>query len=424
MKTIGKTAAMASLATMVLASCASANKAQKPADNLQATKMENNMEGLDNDYLILSDEQNAVIDHTNAFALNLMHTLTGMEPQVVSPLSVAYLMGMLANGTNGDTQKEIMATLNMDVNSINSLNESYRAVISMASKHDRQTTINIANIIAANKDISIKPEFAKLVGDMYKADVESLDFSSPKALKHINGWCKKQTEGMIPSIIDQLDPNTISVLMNAIYFNGTWTDKFDPNQTKEENFRGYTRDIKRVNMMHRNDKYFFANSQDFDAVQIPYGDRSFQMMVLLPHEGKSIDDMMSTLTSAKLDQVRQSMDECLVDLKLPRFTTEVEQPLNEVISTLGAPSIFTTRANFSHLANGNFFVSKMLQKAKIEVSEEGTKAAAVTAAIMTMSALAPDEPRRVDFHADHPFVYVISEAQTGAILFVGQYTGE
>ena len=177
-------------------------------------------------------------------------------------------------------------------------------------------------------------------------------------------------------------------------------------------------------MMHRNDKYFFANSQDFDAVQIPYGDRSFQMMVLLPHEGKSIDDMMSTLTSAKLDQVRQSMDECLVDLKLPRFTTEVEQPLNEVISTLGAPSIFTARANFSHLANGNFFVSKMLQKAKIEVSEEGTKAAAVTVAIMTMSALAPDEPRRVDFHADHPFVYVISEAQTGAILFVGQYTGE
>ncbi|EJW95929.1 serine protease inhibitor family protein, partial [gut metagenome] len=140
-------------------------------------------------------------------------------------------------------------------------------------------------------------------------------------------------------------------------------------------------------------------------------------------EGKSINDITSTLTSAKLDQVRQAMDECLVDLKLPRFTTEVEQSLNEVISTLGAPSIFTAKANFNHLANGNFFVSKMLQKAKIEVSEEGTKAAAVTAAIMTQI-LAHDEPRRVDFHADHPFVYVISEAQTGAILFVGQYTGE
>ena len=93
----------------------------------------------------------------------------------------------------------------------------------------------------------------------------------------------------------------------TIYFNGSWTDKFDKRETKVEPFRGYTRDIKRVNMMHRNDKYFFANSQDFDAIQIPYGDRSFQMMVLLPHEGKSIDDMMSTLTSAKLDQVRQSM---------------------------------------------------------------------------------------------------------------------
>ena len=153
--------------------------------------------------------------------------------------------------------------------------------------------------------------------DYYKAGVEALDFASPKALKRINGWCSDRTHGMIPSIIDQTNPQDVSYLMNAIYFNGSWTDKFDKRETKVEPFRGYTRDIKRVNMMHRNDKYFFANSQDFDAVQIPYGDRSFQMMVLLPHEGKSIVDMMSTLTSAKLDQVRQSMDECPVDLKLP-----------------------------------------------------------------------------------------------------------
>ena len=314
MKTIGKTAAMASLATMVLASCASANKAQKPADNMQATKMENNMEDLDNDYLILSDEQKAAIDHTNAFALNLMHTLTGMEPQVVSPLSVAYLMGMLANGANGDTQKEIMATLNMDANSINSLNESYRAVISMASKHDRQTTINIANIIAANKDISIKPEFAKLVGDMYKADVESIDFSSPKALKHINGWCKKQTEGMIPSIIDQLDPNTTSVLMNAIYFNGTWTDKFDPNQTKEENFRGYTRDIRRVKMMHNEHEFQYTENNDFAAVRLPYGNGTYSMTVILPNEDKSVSEIINGLDTKKLQEMNESMEKCIVCL--------------------------------------------------------------------------------------------------------------
>ena len=339
MKTIGKTAAMASLATMVLASCASANKAQKPADNLQATKMENNMEGLDNDYLILSDEQNTAIDHTNAFALNLMHTLTGMEPQVVSPLSVAYLMGMLANGANGDTQKEIMATLNMDANSINSLNESYRAVISMASKHDRQkTTINIANIIAANKDISIKPEFAKLVGDMYKADVESLDFSSPKALKHINGWCKKQTEGMIPSIIDQLDPNTISVLMNAIYFNGTWTNKFDPNQTKEENFRGYTRDIRRVKMMHNEHEIQYTENNDFAAVRLPYGNGTYSMTVILPNEDKSVSEIINGLDTKKLHEMNESMEKCIVDLKSPQQQKQSSTTLSPSLAHLRCSS--------------------------------------------------------------------------------------
>ena len=111
-----------------------------------------------------------------------------------------------------------------------------------------------------------------------------------------------------------------------------------------------------------------------------------------------------------------------MDLKLPKFTTEVELSLNDVISTLGAPTMFSSSADFNRLADGNLFVSKMLQKAKIEVSEEGTKAAAVTAAIMTMSALAP-EPRTVEFHADRPFVYIISESDTGAIYFIGQFTG-
>ena len=415
-----KTAALAGLSALALASCSSTNKIAKE-DN--ATKPNSYMD-TDAKYLILSNDQRATINKGNEFAVNLFKTQIDMQSKVISPLSVSYLMGMLANGADGDTQKEILASLGVGNVTLQTLNESYRALLNSTATADKQTTINIANYIAADKHFSLKSDFRNTVGKMYDAGVESLDFSSSKAVDKINQWCSKQTNGMIPKIVDQLSASDVAVLMNAIYFEGTWETPFEKELTKEENFRGYTRDIKRVNMMHRNDKYFFANSQDFDAVQIPYGDRSFQMMVLLPHEGKSIDDMMSTLTSAKLDQVRQSMDECLVDLKLPRFTTEVEQPLNEVISTLGAPSIFTARANFSHLANGNFFVSKMLQKAKIEVSEEGTKAAAITAGMVAMTALNPDEPRHVKFHANRPFVYIITERQTGAIFFIGQYLGE
>ena len=147
------------------------------------------------------------------------------------------------------------------------------------------------------------------------------------------------------------------------------------------------------------------------------------MTVLLPDRGKGVGEMMAAMDGEAFQALQGKMEKCIVDLKLPRFTTEVEQPLNEVISALGSPLIFSSNADFSNFSNGSFLVSKMLQKAKIEVSEEGTKAAAVTAAIMVMSALPTEEPRRVNFHADHPFAYIISERSTGSIFFMGQYTG-
>ena len=144
---------------------------------------------------------------------------------------------------------------------------------------------------------------------------------------------------------------------------------------------------------------------------------------MLPHDGKSIDDIMKGMTTEKLKQTQYAMQNCTVDLKLPRFTNEVETSLNEIIAKLGAPSIFNAgNANFSNMTDAAMSVSKMLQKAKIEVSEEGTKAAAVTAAIMTMS-LQPDEPQKVTFHANKPFVYMITNRTTGAILFIGQFVG-
>ena len=146
------------------------------------------------------------------------------------------------------------------------------------------------------------------------------------------------------------------------------------------------------------------------------------MTVLLPNEGVSIDDMMKQLTTAELAKLQQQMDKCIVDLKLPRFSTTTDVRLNAPLSTLGAKTMFTGNADFSRMADAGLFVSAMLQKAKIEVSEEGTKAAAVTAAVMTMSAM-HEQPRHVKFYAKRPFVYMITENTTNAILFIGQYTG-
>lgn len=415
-----KTAALAGLSALALASCSSTNKIAKE-DN--ATKPNSYMD-TDAKYLILSNDQRATINKGNEFAVNLFKTQIDMQSKVISPLSVSYLMGMLANGADGDTQKEILASLGVSDVTLQTLNESYRALLNSTVTADKQTTINIANYIAADKHFQLKSDFRNTVGKMYDAGVESLDFSSSKAVDKINQWCSKQTNGMIPKIVDQLSASDVAVLMNAIYFEGTWETPFEKELTKEENFRGYTRDIKRVQMMHQEDNFSYLNNNTFEAVTLPYGNRTYNMTVMLPKEGVSIEEMMKQLDAQKIGSLYRDMEKCVVDLKLPKFTTSTEVVLNDAISKLGAPSIFTGAANFKNMSDASVFISKMLQKAKIEVSEEGTKAAAITAGMVAMTALTPDEPRHVKFHANRPFVYIITERQTGAIFFVGQYLGE
>lgn len=422
MKKVTMTLAMMAM-MMGLASCGTTKNADNSKKNQQDDLVASREDGLmDDNYLILSDAQCDIIENNNAFALNLFSQMKGFDSKVVSPMSVSYLMGMLANGADGQTRQEIMKAIGCEKVSLRDLNEFYQMLITHANHFDKATTINIADYIALNCHYQLKDGFASTMQNYYKAGVESLDFSKASTLKRINRWCSDHTDGMIPKIIEQVDADAVSYIMNAIYFNGTWTDKFDTRQTKLENFQGYTRDIKKTQMMHRNGKYQYMDNADFAAVNLPYGNGSYSMTVILPNRGKSIDEVMAGLDAKKVGELRRSMDECVVDLKLPRFTISQETSLNDIISKLGAPTMFTSGADFSNFASGNLSISKMLQKAKIEVSEEGTKASAVTVAMVAMTALRP-EPRKVEFHANRPFIYMITEHSTGAILFMGQYTG-
>ena len=421
MNKTAKRIVLSGMAAAMLMSCGTAKKSGQ-SNNIGEISRGGEMENIDSDFLILTDGQRELLVKNNTFALNLFNKVSGMESKVISPLSVTGLMTMLANGADGETKQEILNALGFSGASMDEINALYSYIIKKAGKLDPATTVSIADYIAVNKDYKLNGEFTRTINDWFRAEVQNLDFTSKKTTGVINGWCSDHTDGMIPKIIDNVEPSAAAYLMNAIYFNGSWADKFDAKDTKLERFRGYTRDIKKVRMMHRNDEYLYTSNKTYSAVRIPYGNGTFSMTVLLPNEDKSIQEMMKVLSAKELSKIRQIMENCKVDLKLPKFTTEVEQPLNDIISDLGASTMFKPSADFSKMADGNMFVSKMLQKAKIEVSEEGTKAAAVTAAIMTMSALAP-EPRQVEFHADRPFVYFISESRTGAIYFIGQFTG-
>ena len=421
-----KTFALMGMTAMVLSACRT-TRVEKAAENGNANWSVN--EEVDESFLILSDAQHEMVNNNNSFAFSLYNKTMGMNSRVVSPLSVTYLMSMLANGADGETQKQILATLGwagegIQQPSLQDINDYSRMLIEKTERLDKAVTVEIANYVAVNKEFKLNSKFQKSVERDYKAGVESLNFTSPSTLKRINDWCNDRTHGMIPSIINELDPDAVSYLMNAIYFNGTWKDKFSKEETKQEMFRGYTRDIQYVDMMHRHGEYFYADGDGYSAVSIPYGNGAFRMTVILPSEGSFLRDVMASMDGGKFQALQRSMEKCNVDLKIPRFTTEVDLPLNDIISSLGAPLIFSSQADFSQFARGDFYVSKMFQKAKIEVSEEGTKAAAVTAAIMMMSAVRPEKKRNVVFHADSPFAYIISENSTGSIYFMGQYTGK
>mgnify|MGYP003450828726 FL=1 len=426
MKAMMKTFALMGMTAMVLSACRT-TRVEKAAENGNANWSVN--EEVDESFLILSDAQHEMVNNNNSFAFSLYNKTMGMNSRVVSPLSVTYLMSMLANGADGETQQQILATLGwagegIQQPSLQDINDYSRMLIEKTERLDKAVTVEIANYVAVNKEFKLNSKFQKSVERDYKAGVESLNFTSPSTLKRINDWCNDRTHGMIPSIINELDPDAVSYLMNAIYFNGTWKDKFSKEETKQEMFRGYTRDIQYVDMMHRHGEYFYADGDGYSAVSIPYGNGAFRMTVILPSEGSFLRDVMASMDGGKFQALQRSMEKCNVDLKIPRFTTEVDLPLNDIISALGAPLIFSPQADFSQFARGDFYVSKMFQKAKIEVSEEGTKAAAVTAAIMMMSAVRPEKKRNVVFHADSPFAYIISENSTGSIYFMGQYTGK
>ena len=421
-----KTFALMGMTAMVLSACRT-TRVEKAAENGNANWSVN--EEVDESFLILSDAQHEMVNNNNSFAFSLYNKTMGMNSRVVSPLSVTYLMSMLANGADGETQQQILATLGwagegIQQPSLQDINDYSRMLIEKTARLDKAVTVEIANYVAVNKEFKLNSKFQKSVERDYKAGVESLNFTSPSTLKRINDWCNDRTHGMIPSIINELDPDAVSYLMNAIYFNGTWKDKFSKEETKQEMFRGYTRDIQYVDMMHRHGEYFYADGDGYSAVSIPYGNGAFRMTVILPSEGSFLRDVMASMDGGKFQALQRSMEKCNVDLKIPRFTTEVDLPLKDIISALGAPLIFSPQADFSQFARGDFYVSKMFQKAKIEVSEEGTKAAAVTAAIMMMSAVRPEKKRNVVFHADSPFAYIISENSTGSIYFMGQYTGK
>jgi serpin B len=374
------------------------------------------------------DEKSAqLIEADNAFGLEIFQKIrneSDEENMMISPLSISVALAMAYNGADGDTKTEMEKTLKKNGLTVDEINASYKMLIAALQSVDQKVVFEVANAIFYRNGFTVKPDFLNINKNNYNAEVSSLDFNSPSAVKTINGWVATKTHDKILSIIENLSPDDMMVLLNAVYFNGIWTKEFDKNGTKPYNFSKKDGSSIEVPMMNKEDKLEYLTNSLFQAVKLPYGKGQYNMIVMLPAQNKNSQDVIDAISADNLKKWGKEFKvEEHVVVTMPRFKFAFETGLKEVLKAMGMQKAFAPQAaDFSKITGKkDLFISSARHKSFIDVNENGTEAAAVTAITMTATSAGPgDTVKKIYFTVDKPFVFAITEKDTGAILFIGE----
>ena len=375
------------------------------------------------DRFILSPGEQRVVYGINQLSFSLMREIHNKSNVIISPFSIACLLSLTNDGASGGTRKEISSRLEASPEATDSF---YQHVIPLLSTSDDEYQFKIANALFVNKQFKLKKSFRKRTSQHYSAFVRSLDFSLAASAMEINEWCARQTEGMIPSMVDETSTDAFMYALNAVYFENKWSEKFRRENTEEGTFTNEDGKESLLPMMRMRKLLDYAENEQCQMLRLHYaGGTGSTMCILLPKKGHTTTDILQEMNNDTWRKLMSSVETYRVSVKMPRFETENEIPLNNVMKKLGLTSMFDPyMANFRNMASLPLYVSIMKQKAKIEVNEEGTKAAAITQEIIRVGSTGiVREYKERDFHADHPFIYIIRDNFTNAILFIGEYHG-
>lgn len=287
------------------------------------------------------------------------------------------------------------------------------------------TQLNLANAIWAQEDFSFLEDYTARIRKYRQAPLNQVDFIDAEAREdgrmQINRWVEDNTGGRIRDLISPgvLSANTRMVLTNAIYFNGKWQWPFDKHSTSPSRYNISAGETIMTPFMNQTHSFPYYQDEGVRAVMLPYNGERLSMMIILPEEQDGWKKLSRELDFQKLKNMASNMTSREVFVSLPKFTLEMKLNLKKELSEMGMPEAFSKEADFSGMTGKkNLFVDEVIHKAFIEVSESGTEAAAATAAIMSLKAALRDEPMR--FNADHPFLYLIRDHESGAIIFMGR----
>ena len=369
----------------------------------------------------LTSFEKQLVQSGNVFGIELFKKINEFEQDkniFISPLSVSMALGMTLNGADGTTFEAMQSTLELGGMSQTQINESYQSLIELLSQLDPKVIFNLANSIWYRQGFQVEQEFINVNQTYFDAAVRELDFGSPEAVKIINGWVNDKTNGKIEKIVEKITPDIVMFLINAIYFKGTWTYEFEKNKTKDDQFTIPGGSTVPVKMMVQEGDFNYLENEDFQAINLPYGDSDFSMLVILPGSGKTTETIIDQMSTTKWQEWIGAFDTVGVKLEMPRFKLEYKLSLVDVLDALGMGIAFDLgRANFSRIIkNAGLYISEVLHKTFVEVNEEGTEAAAVTAVIVSDSAVGGSPVMRVD----RPFLFFIRENRSQTILFMGK----
>ena len=325
---------------------------------------------------------------------------------VVSPYSAGMALSMLADGANGVTKDELKSALSDAVYSGDFL------------KSTKNTTISSANSIWIKDGFSVKENYIANLENSYKAQINVRDFSDNGTVKEINKWCSDKTAGRIPQIIDEISPDQVMFLLNALYFKSSWASAFDKKNTFDAEFHGENGDDK-VPFMHQTEIFTYGEVDGNQYVVLPYKSDEYRMVICLPSENAEISTLLGALDADTFRNAVFSRRTSKVALSLPKFRVNTALTLNGILRALGVQRAFTGTADFSGITGSSVAVDEVRQKCFVEVSEEGTEAAAVTSIGVRFTSVMPED-RPVVMNVNRPFVFAIVDSETADILFAGK----
>lgn len=348
----------------------------------------------------------AYLDFALDFFKKTNQTVQSDENLVVSPYSAGVALSMLAEGAEGETREEFD-----DV-----LNDCLYGAENLGSNED--VTVKSANSLWISDNFSIRNRYVSLLEKDFDAFVTTQNFSDPATVQAINNWCGEHTAGKINHILDELSPNDVMVLINALYFNAPWLKEFDPEGTADAVFHGVTED-KEVPMMYSKDYYEYAEYQGCQLIRLPYAGGRYSMTVVLPPYGWGIDAILPYVNGTSYKGAMQMLSRQEVIFKMPKFKLETSLILDKALKKMGIETAYTPAADFKGIsAMGPLSLGTVKQKCYIDVTEKGTEAAAVTSVQVRLTSASPKPVSRMT--VDRPFIFIISDSQADNILFVGK----